>query len=142
MFKATYIHLSLSIFNATQRSTPREAAGPPWQAETRSREQKPGDVRGQPRGLRVSTSGTIEILGRAAPAAGNGAWPSPRSSPGEGAHPSSRSPSSRDGGRRRAGIPRCRDARGAGSAAAGGSARPRSAPGGAGGKRPMRGAAL
>lgn len=56
---------------------------------------------------------------------GRGHPPSPRSSPGEGAQPCSRSAESRAGGRRRAGAQgQPRELR-AGSAAAGGSARPR-----------------
>lgn len=133
MFKAAHVGLNISIFEATQRATLREAAGPPWQEETRIREQKRRGMRTDTREDCASPSGTLEIWGER----GRGHPPSPLWCPGEGAHPCSRSPHSRAGGRRHAGraraaagIARSRDASGAGSAAAGGSARPRSARGG------------
>lgn len=60
MFKAAHVSLNISIFEATQRATLREAAGPPCQEETRIREQKRQemctDTRGDCASLRLARS--------------------------------------------------------------------------------------
>lgn len=111
-FKAIHIHLNICIFGAVQRATLRKAAGPPCQAESRSREQST-------RGCARTPAGTARLHDRdfegGGPGRGEGDPPSASSSPGAGAQPPSRSPQSRAGG---AGVA----PGGAGSAAAGGSA--------------------
>lgn len=101
--------------------------------------------------MRTDTAGTARLclrhhgdLGGSGP--GRGEWgshhPLARPQEREGAQPSSRSLHSRAGGARAAaGVPRPEMRSGAGSAAAGGSARPRSA-GGTGRGRHIRRAAL